>query len=162
VVNLKWSDLTLDLPGGGGLAVIDRSKNGESISWALDPGTAEALRRWRLLCPSTIWVFPAEAIPRFRRRNAGRPMPIGSIATHLRKGLEEAGVTRAQLFEQSGTRIRLRAHDLRATFITLALMCGRSEDWVRTRTGHKSPAQLSPNCRPQPTPTKPPNWATLN
>jgi integrase len=204
VVNLKWSDLTLDLTGGGGLAVIDRSKNGESITWALDPGTAEALRRWRSLCPSKVWVFPAEAIPRFRRRNSGRPMSIGSIATLLRKGLKEAGVTRAQLFQQSGTRIRLRAHDLRATFITLALMSGRTEDWVRTRTGHKTSQmiaryrrdaataaelalgclhplheaipelaevgssnsaatdQLSPNCRPQPTPLGPSTWATLH
>jgi integrase len=143
VVNLRWDDLTLDLANGGGRAVIDRTKNGEPIHWALDPGTAEALRRWRTLCPSTVWVFPAEAIPRYRRRNAGQPMCIGSIAIQLRLGLKQAGVTRAQLFEQSGTRIRLRAHDLRATFITLALMSGRSEDWVRTRTGHKTSQMIA-------------------
>jgi integrase len=130
--------LTLGLANCGGRAVIDRTKNGEPIHWALDPGTAEALRRWRTLCPSTVWVFPAEAIARYRRRNAGQPTCIGGIATQLRLGLEQAGVMRAQLFEQSGTRIRLRAHDLRATFITLALMNGRTEDWVRTRTGHKT------------------------
>ncbi len=143
VVNLKWEDLTLDLANGGGRAVVDRTKNGEPIHWALDPGTAEALRRWRTLCPSTVWVFPAEAIPRYRRRNAGQPMCIGSMATQLRLGLKQAGVMRAQLFEQSGTRIRLRAHDLRATFITLALMNGRTEDWVRTRTGHKTSQMIA-------------------
>jgi integrase len=143
VVNLRWDDLTLDLPNGAGRAVVDRTKNGEPIHWALDPGTAEALRRWRTICPSTVWVFPAEAIPRYRRRNAGQPMCIGSIATQLRLGLKQAGVMRAQLFEQSGTRIRLRAHDLRATFITLALMNGRTEDWVRTRTGHKTSQMIA-------------------
>lgn len=70
-------------------------------------------------------------------------MSVGSIAVQLREGLKQAGVTRAQLFEQSGKRIRLRAHDLRATFITLALMNGRTEDWVRTRTGHKTSQMIA-------------------
>jgi integrase len=70
-------------------------------------------------------------------------MSIGSIAVQLREGLKQAGVTRAQLFEQSGKRIRLRAHDLRATFITLALMNAQTEDWVRTRTGHKTSQMIA-------------------
>ena len=32
----------------------------------------------------------------------------------------------------------IRVHDLRATFVTLALANGRSEAWVSDRTGHRS------------------------
>jgi hypothetical protein len=32
----------------------------------------------------------------------------------------------------------MRAHDLRATFVTLALAAGRTETWVCDRTGHRS------------------------
>lgn len=138
VAQLRWSDLALDLADGSGYAVIERTKNGRGISWALDPGTAEALRRWQTICPSDAWVFPADALPRHRRRNEGSHLNVGKIAETLREGLASAGVKRERLFESGENRMRLNAHDLRATFVTLALANGRSEDWVRTRTGHRS------------------------
>jgi integrase len=145
VVRLTWANLTLDVgPGRSGRAVIDHTKNGEPLHWVLDPGTTEALRRWRLICPSRVWVFPAEAVPRYRRSRRGNHMAIGSIALHLRKALETADVERReQLFQRDAFRLRLRAHDLRATFITLALAQGRSEDWVRTRTGHRTSQMIA-------------------
>jgi hypothetical protein len=36
-----------------------------------------------------------------------------------------------------------RAHDLRATFVTLALGDGRTDDWVKKRTGHRSDMMLN-------------------
>ncbi len=42
----------------------------------------------------------------------------------------------AQPFEGSATRQRFRAHDLRATFVTIALATGKSQTWVSDRTGH--------------------------
>ena len=39
--------------------------------------------------------------------------------------------------------MRLRGHDLRATFITLALAYGETDDWVRQRTGHKSSQMIT-------------------
>jgi integrase len=36
----------------------------------------------------------------------------------------------------------LRAHDLRATFVTISLAQGKSETWVTDRTGHKSSIML--------------------
>ncbi len=143
VVQFRWSDLALDLPDGSGLATIDRTKNGRAIRWALDPGTAEALRRWRVICPSDLWVFPADALPRHRRSNEGAHMNVGKIAEVLRRGLASAGVSRARLFENGTNQMRLNAHDLRATFVTLALAIGRSEDWVRIRTGHRSSGQVA-------------------
>lgn len=58
------------------------------------------------------------------------------VVPQLRRDLALAGVTRAELFDGEGTRRRLRAHDLRATFVTLALAAGRTEQWVTDRTGH--------------------------
>jgi hypothetical protein len=60
------------------------------------------------------------------------------LAYYLRKGLEKAGVVRQQLFEQTDTRLALRAHELRASDVTVNLASGKSEEWITDRTGHKS------------------------
>jgi integrase len=53
-------------------------------------------------------------------------------------------VTREKLFERSPNRIRLRAHDLRPTFVTLALgPHEKTEAWVATRTGHRSSQMIA-------------------
>jgi hypothetical protein len=54
-----------------------------------------------------------------------------------------AGVDRPALFASTDARMALRVHDLRATFVTLALASGRSESWVTDRTGHKSSAMVA-------------------
>jgi integrase len=61
----------------------------------------------------------------------------------LRDGLVAAWVTREKLFENNDNRMRLRAHDIRATFVTLALANGDTGDWVRTRTGHGSSQMIA-------------------
>ncbi len=66
----------------------------------------------------------------------------GNFAHHLREGLQAAGVARAELFTPSPNRLLLRAHDLRGTFVTLALAAGRTEAWVTDRTGHRSSAMI--------------------
>jgi integrase len=70
-------------------------------------------------------------------------MYVDHLADQLRDGLLRAGVTRAKLFERGPNRIPLRAHDLRATFVTLALSIGKTEDWVATRTGHGSSQMIA-------------------
>lgn len=137
VAHLAWSDVQLDA-GDGALASIDRTKNGRPLRWALDPGTAEALRRWQKLCPSDHHVFPAEAVPRSPKRLHGGPISVGQLAPRLRADLKLAGVTRQRLFEGSKHRLPLRAHDLRTSFVTLALANDRTVDWVRRRTGHRT------------------------
>jgi len=141
-VTLEWPDLVLD-QGEQAMVVLDTTKNGRGGSWVLDAGTAEALRRWQTICPSTRFVFPASALPLHRRTDEDRPLYVDHLAAELRDGLHDAGVTRAKLFERGKHRIRLRAHDLRATFVTLALAEGRSEDWVVTRTGHGSSQMIA-------------------
>ncbi len=136
-VTLQWSDLVFQ-PDGAVMICLDKTKNGRGGSWVLDPSSAEALRRWRTVCPSKTYVFPASALP---QHEAGddEPLYVDHLADQLRDGLRQAGVTREKLFERGANRIRLRAHDLRASFVTLALgPHEKTEAWVTTRTGHGS------------------------
>ena len=57
--------------------------------------------------------------------------------------LRTAGVMRPELFERSASRQPIRLHDLRATFVTIALANGKTEQWVTDRTGHKSSQMLA-------------------
>ncbi len=130
-------------PGGGGHTDLDTTKNGRGANWPLDPGTAEALRRWQRMCPSDRWVFPAEALPRYRRRRVGLPLSADHAGHKLREALILAGQERPKLFQRDLNRIPIRAHDLRATFVTLSLANGKTEDWVMRRTGHGSSIMLA-------------------
>jgi hypothetical protein len=71
---------------------------------------------------------------------AGLDLPRAAEA--LRSDLATAGIDRPELFERSAARRPLRVHDLRATFVTLALAAGRSETWVADRTGHRSSVMI--------------------
>jgi integrase len=96
-------------------------------------GVAEGLRRWRRRFGDkaqqdvSILVAPdGTAIDRFE------------AARSLREHLRLAGVSRRQLFETDESRMAIRAHDLRATFITVNLALGKTEAWITDRTGHRS------------------------
>jgi integrase len=129
---LRWSDVDLE----NGAVTLDENKTDDPRTWSLDAGVASALRIWRKMNPEAEHLFADEK---------GRPLdPARSnLAERLRGYLRAAGVTRAQLFEESATRDPLRAHDLRATFVTLALADGKSEAWVADRTGHKSSQMIN-------------------
>jgi integrase len=60
----------------------------------------------------------------------------------VRRWRELGEVDRAELFEKSDIRRPIRAHDLRATFITLALARGKSEQWVMDRSGRTTSTML--------------------
>ncbi len=127
---LTWADVDVDR----GIVKLDENKTDAPRSWALDPGTARALQCWRELrgnpAPTEI-VFPIaiDEDPKF--------------AETLRADLKTAGVTRPELFEATGSRLAFRFHDLRGTFVTLALANGRSETWVADRTGHTTSAMIN-------------------
>lgn len=144
LVNLEWSDLLLDINGEDGFLTFDTTKSGRDAKWVLDPGTAEALRRWRRICPSTRYVFPELAVPTKRKlKRRDRPMYVEHLGPEMRRWLKEAGVDREKLFQKTENRIPLRGHDLRATFVTIALANGKSEAWVTQRTGHTTSAMLA-------------------
>ncbi len=70
--------------------------------------------------------------------------------------LRTAGITRSELFERTASRQPIRLHDLRATFVTVSLANGKTEQWVMDRTGHKSSQMIALYARQART------WAELN
>jgi len=70
--------------------------------------------------------------------------------------LRTAGITRSELFERTASRQPIRLHDLRATFVTVSLANGKTEQWVMDRTGHKSSQMIALYAR------QARSWAELN
>lgn len=117
-----------------GTVALDRNKTNAPRSWQLDPGVLAALKRYRGQAVDDDLVFPM-----FTARDAA-----GRFREHLRAALEEAGLPlRPALFRRTAERRPIRIHDLRGTFITLALAAGRTETWVMDRTGHTTSAMLN-------------------
>ena len=124
---LTWSDLDLK----HGVIRLDSNKTVDPRSWAMGEDVMRALDRWRKLRGKK-----AEKVPRvFPAALVGDRW---ALAERLRDGLTLAGVKRPELTKPKEGRMLLRAHDLRGTFVTLALAAGRTEAWVTDRTGHRS------------------------
>jgi integrase len=130
-VRLDWSDLDLHR----GVVRLDVNKTSDPRSWSLRADTTKALRRWAIHSGSRVGLV-------FREPGSTKPMRSNPLAKLLRRHLALAGVERPELFVVSENRVRLRAHDLRATFVTLALANGKTEAWVMSRTGHRSSQML--------------------
>lgn len=125
---LRWLDLDL----ARGAVTLGSHKTEEHTgarTWRLRADVLEVLRWLASQRPS----ITGEVLP---------GLVVSNLPRQLRQDLALAGVTRAELFEGNGSRRRLRAHDLRATFVTLALASGASEQWVSDRTGHTSSEML--------------------
>lgn len=129
---LEWTDLDLRR----GTIRLDTNKSDDPRTWVLGEDVVRALTRWHALSGAS------KAGKVFRYLD-GRAFSGRALAERLRAALATAGVQRAELFERSKARMPLRVHDLRATFVTLALAMGRSETWVADRTGHKSSVMIN-------------------
>jgi excisionase family DNA binding protein len=128
-LDLRWRDLDLER----GSVTLDHNKTDDARTWALDPGVTEALRRWRAMLGRR-----AAPSSRVLAGMNGQLIDRYEAARRLREHLKMAGITRPQLFEESDARLPLRAHDLRASFVTVNLALGKSEAWITDRTGHRS------------------------
>lgn len=125
-LGLRWSDVDLVR----GTVRLDANKTDAPRSWALDAGVVRALRNVR----------PVDAKP---GEHVFLPPPGDKNAEVLREDLKRAQVTRSELFEGSAQRMKIRAHDLRGTFVTLAIANGKTEGWVQDRTGHQSSQMIN-------------------
>jgi integrase len=124
-LSLAWTDLDL----ARGVVRLDENKTNDPRAWALSPGVAAALERWREERSADGLVF---AVPNEAR-----------LAEVFRADLAAAGVARPELFARTKARQPIRAHDLRATFVTLSLANGKTETWVMDRTGHRSSVMIN-------------------
>jgi len=129
LARLAWRDLDLE----HGRVSLDENKTDDPRAWLLDPGVHAALLVWqKRFCEGN---EPADKV--FSAVN------VEKLAERLRTDLQTAGVTREKLFERSASRQPIRAHDLRATFVSVALATGQTETWVADRTGHKSSTMIA-------------------
>ncbi|WP_437717059.1 tyrosine-type recombinase/integrase [Sorangium sp. So ce448] len=125
---LEPSDLDLER----GAVVLDENKTDDPRAWALSPDVVRALRTYFAICPPKERVFIGPS----------GPLPGRSGAHNFRNHLRRAGIDRPELFETTQSRLNIRLHDTRATFITIKLANGRTETWISDRTGHKSSRQI--------------------
>ncbi len=125
---LRWREVDLER----GRVNLDANKTDDPRDWDLRPDTVEALRRWKHLCR------PNDAPSDRVFAEGGVPLNVEHLAVQLRRDLWRVGVRRPQLHENTKGRQRIRAHDLRATFVTIALATGKTETWISDRTGHRS------------------------
>lgn len=86
---------------------------------------------------------------RVKLKNALPGDPIVSFGDDTRRAAEffrvdlsDCGIDRRELHETTAAGRRIRAHDLRGTFVSLALAQGRSDQWIMDRTGHSQSQQL--------------------
>src|SRR4051812_43479734 len=69
----------------------------------------------------------------------------GHLAEALRRDLRVIGLheERPELFTSTAERRQIRVHDLRGTFVTVALANSRNESWISDRTGHKTSTMIA-------------------
>ena len=131
--SLRWDELDLD----NEVVQLDENKTQHSRWWKMGPGVAEALKVWRELrgkpAPNSLVFLHLD----------GSELDLGNLAKLARLHLEKAGVGRARLFQKGTNMLRFGAHSFRHSFATRSLANGRTDDWVRQRTGHTSPELLT-------------------
>lgn len=139
VRRIGWRHLTRLPSGEAKLQLLD-PKGGRVLDWVMRVGTLAALELLRDL-PIAVGRGKAKVYPDgpFAWLT---PSGANKAALKLRDHLKLAGVTRDALHENDGRARRLREHDCRSTFVTLAFLEGRNEKWIMTRTGHTTSAQL--------------------
>ena len=64
------------------------------------------------------------------------------LADLYREHCQAAGVDRERLFQRKANKLRLRAHDMRAFFVTAGMFAGYDAMWITDRTGHTSLSML--------------------
>jgi integrase len=124
-LRLTWDDVDLE----HGSVRLSENKTDTPRFWKLGPGVIDALKEWKKRSASSELVFGLETGDRLERER---------LADLVRTHLKAAGLTRRDLFEQTKTRGRFGTHSFRRSFVTRVLAAGKTEDWVRQRTGHKS------------------------
>lgn len=131
LLRLTWADVDLE----HGILTLDQNKTDDPRCWALDEGCIRALSLWRAERNDSgeedRVIIGAQGLP----LNTLRPQ-------RFRDHLRWAGVRRPELFVTTKNRQAIRVHDLRSTFVTLALAKGNTERWVQDRTGHTTNAML--------------------
>lgn len=129
-LRLTWDHVDLQT----GDIHIDRkwTKTKRARRWVLDADVLEALEAYHRVCGE-----PKGGAPVFVGRGGKRLSPV-TVRKRFLQDLTRAGITRRSILEGGDGIDALRVHDLRASFVTLALRAGRDLKWIMTRTGHET------------------------
>ncbi len=101
-----------------------------------EPSTQAASQRLTRPCSS-------ERVPLKEGGTYARTVNRDRLAEELRADIRTAEVERAaELAKETDTHDALDVHDLRASFVTVALANDKSERWICDRTGHRSHAMI--------------------
>ena len=144
-LSLTFGDLDLER----GAVKLDKNKTDEPRAWVLSPGVANAIKAHREKYRSSTHEDGTNKTPQELASDLvfvdehGDQYDSRALPRVLRAHLRLAGVARAELHETTAHRMQMRVHDLRGTFVTVALANGRSEAWISDRTGHKSSQMIN-------------------
>lgn len=125
---------SLTFQGERAIVRLDKTKDNDPRSWALDPDDTALMRAW------IEW-----RKNRGEKVNASTPLFPGQkcaiiersrLAQWIRSALWDCGIRRAALFTRSPHSWPHEEHDLRALFCTYSLAVGRPLSWITDRTGH--------------------------
>jgi integrase len=107
-MSLIWSALDLER----GVVTLDENKTDDPRAWALGTAVVRALQAWKKQH------LKAHPDAKIFVDDTGEGLEGKPAAELLRADLPAAGVLRAELYIRSATRLPVRVHDLRATFVT--------------------------------------------
>lgn len=129
-VQLTWDHIDLET---GDIHIDKRwTKTKKARRWVLDADVFEALEAWHRHqgCPKgEALVFPGRG---------NKHITAAAVTRRLIGDLKAAGVSRKSILSGGDGISPIRLHDLRASFVTLALRAGRDLKWIMTRTGHET------------------------
>jgi integrase len=122
---LTWGDVNL----ANGVVLLDENKRERPRSWVLDAGVRRVLEHWKKVngkakTKNTDPVFVDVAWDK--------------LAPICRAHCEAVGIKRERLYQKKANKLRLRAHDMRAFFVTAAMFDAqrRALDYRSQRTHH--------------------------
>lgn len=117
------------------------TKTGRARFWDLEQDVYLALRAW----------FEMDGRPAGGKRvfhsTKGDALHQVTVQARFLADLLLAGVDRRELHVTTAGSRRLRVHDARASFCTMARRRGMPDTWIMDRSGHESPAQLEKYAR---------------
>lgn len=120
----------LDLDRGKIHLEAEWTKTGNARFWDLSTDVRSALSTWLEIDDvKSSRVFHGERSPTLNRN---------TVLRRFQQDLEWAGIERPELRVSTPGSRRLRLHDLRASFVTLALRQGRPLPWIMDRSGHEN------------------------
>ena len=121
-----------------GYILPDRNKTSDASLIPIEADVARALAVWKRVTKASGPDDPVFTTP------AGTAIAPREATTIYRAAVKRALVAadcdRPELWTPARGQRGLRLHDARASMVTIALLNGRTEDWVRRRSKHKSSA----------------------